>query len=191
MDEIWRKVKGYEHYEVSNLGNVRSLDRVVVSERNGKQIIYHKKGQLLKPITRKHGYIGVQLYGCGTNNRNMKTYSVHRLVATAFLENPNNYTEVNHKDENKTNNRVENLEWCSHIQNTHYGTAIERRVSKQTNGKKSKKIAQYSMNMELLEVFPSLAEVKRRLGFAPANISKCANGDRNYSHAYGYIWRYI
>ena len=192
MKEEWKSVKGYEgKYEVSNLGRIKSVDHEVKVKQQNREYIVVRKGRMLTPLKRQHGYLGIQLFGKGANARKMKTYSIHRLVAEAFLENLNNLPEINHKDEDKTNNCVENLEWCSRIDNVHHGTAIERRVAKQTNGKKSKKIAQYSMNMELLKVFPSLAEVKRQLGFAPANISKCANGNKSYSHAYGYKWKYV
>lgn len=190
--EIWKPIKGYEgKYEVSNLGNVRSLDHVVFVKQDKREYEMLRKGKLLRPLVRRHGYLGVQLYGHGRNERNLTTCSIHRLVAEAFLENPHNLPEVNHKDENKTNNRLDNLEWCTHKENSNYGTRAKRIGDCFRNGYKSKAIRQYTLDMEFIKEFPSLAEVKRQLGFASANISKCANGDRNYSHAYGYVWRYI
>ncbi len=132
MDEIWKPVKGYEGlYEVSSEGRVRSLDRDQLYVRNGKMLNMHLKGQIVKPMQRQHGYLGVMLYGRGGHKvRGFKTCSIHRLVAEAFLPNPNNLPEVNHKDEDKTNNRLDNLEWMSHKDNTNYGTAQKRRVAK-------------------------------------------------------------
>ena len=174
MEEVWKPVVGYEDlYEVSNLGNVRG--------RRG----------VLNPQPRRHGYLSVWLYGNGGSaKRDGKQFSVHRLVAEAFIPNPNGCDEVNHKDECKTNNCVDNLEWLSHRDNTLYGTGIQRRVKKQTNGKRSKPIAQYTLGGELLAIFPSLHEASRS-GFDASNICNCAKGHPRYSSAYGYIWRYV
>ena len=171
MEEIWKDIDGFVgKYQVSNYGNVR---------RVGKRI--------LKPQKRNHGYISVWLYD-GHNNPIQA--SVHRLVAIAFLDNPNGLSEVNHLDENKQNNRVDNLAWCSHKSNSSYGTRGERIGNANTNGKRSKPIAQYSLSGELICVYPSLQEANRN-GYAAANIWKCANGNSRYSHAYGYIWKFV
>ena len=171
--EIWKDIKGYEgQYQVSNLGNVKSL----------------KRNKVMSPIVRRHGYFGVQLYD---GKGKQKTYSIHRLVAQTFIDNPNNYAEVNHKDENKANNRVENLEWCDRTYNVRYGTAMQRSAKHRINNlKQSKRIAQYTKDGELIGVFPSIAEIKRELGFEQSNICNCAKGHPNYSHAYGYVWKY-
>lgn len=120
LNEVWKDIKGYERlYQVSNFGRVRSLDRVL-KNRWGN---FCKKGVILTPLLFTKGYLGVRLYdGYG----NGKTYRIHRLVAETFLPNPNNYPQVNHKDENKTNNRVENLEWCTLEYNINYGTRTTR-----------------------------------------------------------------
>ena len=107
--EEWRDIKGYEgRYQISSEGRVRSLDRI---GKNG----YSYKGKILKPRPTKRGYIKANLSG--------KIYAVHRLVAQAFIPNPNNYPVVNHKDENPSNNCIENLEWCDVKYNINYGTA--------------------------------------------------------------------
>ena len=107
MNEIWRDITGYEGiYQVSNLGRVRSLDRKVWN--------YIKRGRILKAHNNGHGYYNVSLHN---NDKVEKHVYVHILVAKTFIPNPNNYTEVNHKDFNKTNNSVDNLEWVSHKQN--------------------------------------------------------------------------
>lgn len=124
MEEIWKDIEGYEGlYQVSNLGKVKSLN-------------YNKtaKSELLKLRKNTNGYTRVVLY----KNRKAKDYQVHRLVAEAFIPNPNNYPIINHKDENKTNNRVDNLEWCTYLYNNTYGTTIERAVEKRKGYKHSK-----------------------------------------------------
>ena len=113
MNEIWKPVVGYEGlYEVSNFGNVRSLAREVCYRKNGKTIIRHVESRVLKPGNR-HGYKGVGL----CKNGKQKCKQVHRLVAEAFIDNPNSKQEVNHIDENTSNNHVNNLEWVTHIEN--------------------------------------------------------------------------
>lgn len=193
MTELWKDVKGYEGlYQVSNLGNVRSVDHEVETIRGGKPIVYPRKGKALTPVTRQHGYLGVMLYGKGGHpKRGFKTFSVHRLVAEAFVENPNGYTEVNHLDECKTNNRADNLEWCDHKYNTNYGTTQARRAAKATNDpRRAKRVVQIDMNGNEIKTWPSLQEIKRQLGYAPANICRCCTCHPHYSHAYGYRWRY-
>lgn len=121
MIEEWREIEGYEGlYQVSNLGRVKSLFRVVIRS-NGKPNTVNEK--ILK-YGMNRGYCAVVL--CKNGKRKM--YKVHRLVAMAFLSNPHNLPEVNHKDENKKNNCVDNLEWCTPKYNTNYGTCIERRI---------------------------------------------------------------
>jgi hypothetical protein len=121
MAEIWKAVTGYEGlYEVSSLGNVRSLDRVIRSKHNGTTL---RKGRILTPFyEEKKGYYQVALSKDGKE----KKQRIHRLVATAFLDNPFNYTDINHKDEIKTNNKVDNLEWCTRKYNNNYGTKPQR-----------------------------------------------------------------
>ena len=125
MIEEWRKIVGYEGlYEVSSLGRVRSLDRY--DERN-----HFRKGKVLSPIKDTGDYLKVNLYCNGKNKKCL----VHRLVAQAFIENPDNLPEVNHKDEDKSNNRVDNLEFCDRKYNVNYGTAkIRSRDTKIKNG---------------------------------------------------------
>ena len=114
MIEEWRPVVRYEGlYEVSNTGQVRSLDR-----------FYYRlhKGKVLSPTKDRYGYLTVTL-NC---NGKSKTIKIHRLVAQAFLPNPDNLPQVNHKDEDKTNNNVTNLEWCTAKYNVNFGTRQER-----------------------------------------------------------------
>ena len=121
MEEIWKPVKGFEgYYEVSNLGRVRSIDRVVVDTvRNCERLL---KGKVLIQKDNGNGYKNVMF--C----KEHKIYNkyVHRLIAEAFLPNPDNLPQVNHKDEDKSNNRVDNLEWCTSFYNNEYGTRKKR-----------------------------------------------------------------
>ena len=125
MIEEWKSIPGYEGlYEVSNLGRVRSLDRYVKTCYEAYKL---HKGKILSPAKDKNGYLKVHLCYNGKHN----IIRVHRLVAQAFLLNPDNLPEVNHKDEDKTNNSVDNLEWCDRSYNISYGTRTERQ--KKTN----------------------------------------------------------
>ena len=170
--EIWKDVVGYEgSYMVSNLGRIRGM-----------------YGKILRPVARRHGYLSVFLYGKGNNDRNYKQFSIHRLVAEAFIENPNGYAEVNHLDEDKTNNRSENLEWCDHKYNMNYGTVQKRRSQKIKNGPKARPIDQLDMDGNYIKTFPSMAEAKRLCGFEQSNIFYAISG--RYKQAYGFKWRY-
>ena len=120
MIEEWRPVEGYEGlYEVSNTGRVRSLDRYVKGKGESYRL---RKGSILSLVKSNLGYLQVSLC-C---NGKYKTINVHRLVAQTFILNPDNLPEVNHKDEDKTNNSIENLEWCTAKYNMNFGTRQER-----------------------------------------------------------------
>ena len=122
--EIWKDILGYEGlYQVSNFGRVKSLERLIKYTENK---IVLRKCRIIKTHTNKCGYVYVVLHKDG----NKKNYLVHRLVAEVFISNPDNLPQVNHKDENKLNNSVENLEWCDAKYNVNYGTCIERRSKK-------------------------------------------------------------
>lgn len=174
-EEIWKPIDGYEGYEVSNQGRVRSLDRVV-EYSNGKKVLY--KGQIMRQRCNENGYPMVGLRQKGPQKR----FSVHRLVAQAFVENPNpsEFTEVNHKDEIKTNNKADNLEWCSRSYNVNYGTCIQRMVEKQ-----SKAVCGYTEIGEVVIRFKSAHEAER-FGFIRKKISACCVG-RRHSHR-GLFW---
>lgn len=111
MQELWKPIKNYEGlYEISNLGNVKSLDKIVYcTNQYGTKATRIRKGKQLKLAKQKNGYMSVSL--------NSKTFKVHRLVAEAFISNPNSFLQVNHKDGDKTNNSVDNLEWCDSYYN--------------------------------------------------------------------------
>lgn len=168
MDEIWKDIEGYEGlYQVSNLGRVKSLNFNHTNEE-----------KILKPKKERKGYLRIGIY----KNNIQKYYSVHRLVAEAFLSNTNNFPEVNHRDENKENNCVSNLEWCDKKYNCNYGTRNKRRVEKQ-----SKQVFQLDLQGNFIKEWESTMECGRN-GFIQSQISLCCNGKRN-KHK-GYIWKY-
>lgn len=174
-NEVWKDIQEYEgFYQVSSLGRIRSLNRIV-RNRLGFTMA---KGKVLAGVSR-NGYLRVQLFKEGK----WKNYPIHRLVAIAFLDNPNSMPEVNHKNENKEDNRVDNLEWCDRKQNCNYGTRTKR-----LSEKLSKKVLQLTIDGKLIANFKSTAEVFRVLGFRSSCISECCNGIR--ATAYGYKWKY-
>lgn len=177
MKEEWKTAiydgEIYENYEVSNMGNVRSL--------NYKG---HGKVQVLKPFVAS-GYLQV----CLCKNRKKKTCSVHRLVAFAFIENdnPTEKTEVNHIDEIKTDNRADNLEWVTPKQNSNHGTRTER-VAKAQRGRKSKR-SKKVICVETGIVYESAYEVERKTDLDQSHICKCCNGKQKTVG--GYHWEYV
>lgn len=123
LEEIWKDIEGYEGiYQVSNKGNVKSLDRKVLKNNGQVQTVI---GKILKPRKNKNGYLQVMLY-----NNGRKNYNVHRLVANAFIKNINSEDDINHLDEVKTNNNIQNLECISHKENMKYGTRTYRATNK-------------------------------------------------------------
>jgi hypothetical protein len=179
MKEIWRNVVNYEGlYMVSNLGYVKSLGNGNARNPNWQ------KERILKSGKDKDGYLKVALFKDGKR----KNYSVHRLVALAFLPNPNNLPQVNHINEIKNDNRVENLEWCSAKYNNNYGNHNKRVSESQTN---YPKFSKQVLCVETGVVYPSLMQVKRELGFSISSISEVCLGKRKRKSAYGFHWRYI
>ena len=165
--ETWKPIAGYEGlYEVSDLGRIKSL-------KYGKE-------KIMKPQKINNGYLLVELYKDG----HKKQKYVHRLVADAFIQNPNNLETVNHKDEVKTNNAASNLEWMTKRDNNNYGTR-NKRITESL----SKQVQMFDKSTgELLVTFPSTNEADRVTGINKGNISKCCLG--KYKSSGGYIWRY-
>ena len=182
MEELWKPIPGYESlYEASTLGRVRSLFR-------------YKK--ILKPSPVTTGYLTVELW----KDKQRKRIGIHRLVAMCFCENPENKPFVNHLDETRTNNRADNLEWVTHVENCRYGTAIERRTQHLDYSKRkinnagqikacSKPIAQYTKDGIFVRNWKSASECARKNGWQISNIRRCCTSKG--ATAYGYIFKEV
>ncbi len=163
--EIWKDIAGYEGaYQVSNKGRVRSY-----ADNN------RFSGRVLALMTDAMGYVVVNL--------SRKTHKVHRLVANAFIENPNNYPCVNHKDENKTNNNSCNLEWCTYKYNNNYGTRNER-----ISQNEGRKIIQYDLDGNEVMRWTSITRAAEFYGVNRTTICGACAGRQHTSC--GYVWRY-
>lgn len=161
MEEIWKDVRGYEgKYQVSNLGRVRST-------------------AILNEFTHNRGYKYVNLF----KNKQTKHKYVHRLVAEAFIPNPDNLKTVNHINEQKNDNNTSNLEWMSYYSNNHHGTAIQRRSI--TRGKK---VLQFSLSGEFIKEWNSAREIERELGYSNVGVNQCCRGILKKSK--NFIWRF-
>ncbi len=184
--EVWRDVVGYEGtYQVSNMGQVRSIDRIVPCRKKGYTTIT-KKGRILKLSTNRLGYKEAHLYSY--QEQKDKIISVHRLVAFAFIPNPDqeHLREINHIDENKSNNRVDNLEWCDRAYNTRYGSSRIRAIKNSPN---VRKVAQYSKYGKLIAKYETIADAARATGLDGSSISKACRGKLKTNG--GYTWRYV
>ena len=171
MNEIWKDINNYEGiYQISNLGNVRSLDREQIDINGVKRVF---KGQMLTKSLGNWGYYTVSL----KKNSQSKKFFVHRLVAQEFIPNPNNLEVVNHKDGNKLNNISDNLEWISLRDNTLY--------SQHSN---KKKILQYSKSGEFIKIWDSITEAAKYFQVNVSLISQCLSN--KISSAANYVWRY-
>ena len=167
MIEEWRDIKGYEKlYQVSNLGRVKSLPKFHRTSKFYSSIGYMSKEKILKPLKQSCNYLQVDL--CDINGKRRKKY-IHKLVAEAFIPNPNNYKYVNHKDEKKTNNKIDNLEWCSFDYNLNYGTRNARI-----------KISHLKRNIEQLQ------QEKQQLERALLDIKEYIENNNLYEEEYEY-----
>lgn len=177
MQEIWKDIEGYEGlYQVSNLGNVKSLDRYIPHKKLGKKFC---AGVMMATHINKPGYVTVNL--CKANR--YKSHDVHRLVAKAFVEGFADGLEVNHIDENKQNNRMCNLEWVTKSQNNRHGTKIERQAEQI-----KKPVLQYDTQGNFLKEWSSATDAEKCLsGKLTGAISHCINGKTKT--AYGYVWK--
>lgn len=159
-NEIWKDIADFPNYQISNYGRVKSF------------MPYHGTNErILKPKKDTAGYLFVCLF------KNGKRYYklIHRLVASAFIPNDDILkTQINHIDENKENNHVSNLEWCTAQYNIEYSQA--------------KQVIQYDFAGNFIQSFQSTHEIEKQLGFNPSNISECCNGKRKSAN--GYIWRF-
>lgn len=174
--EIWKKIDKHPNYMVSNMGNIKSLN-------------YNKTGKEkeLSFYLTKNGYLMVEIQGI--------RYLVHRLVAMAFVPNPDNLPMVNHINEDKTDNRVENLEWCTAKYNRNYGLAPLKLKEKMSlikkgfnNIKKRKPIIQYSTDMKMIKKWDGAKTASNELNIDISSITKCCKN--KLKTAGGFIWKY-
>lgn len=171
-NEIWKDIEELNgDYQISNLGRLKRTKKY----RN--QFTEWKSNKILKWQKDKDGYLVTSIKNPLTGK--YTSYKAHRLVAKAFIPNPNNYPQVNHKDENKENNNVNNLEWCTSLYNNHYGTKLE---------KQNKSVKQYDKFGNLLRVWDSVTVAGETLGIDKSHIVKCCRGKTKT--AYGFIWKY-
>ena len=174
MKEIWKDIKDYEGlYQVSNLGRVKHLEFTRLNPLTGGISIIKEK--ILKQNLTSFGYLSVALY----KNEKKKWYFVHRLVANAFIPNPDDLPIINHKDENKVNNCADNLEWCDYLYNNLY------------NNKHKKswvKVKQLDKNNNIINIFESITEASKKTNIIQCEISNCLHNRQKT--AGGYYWQY-
>lgn len=177
QQEIWKDIDEFKGvYQVSNLGRVRSLDHYA---SNGVATILYK-GTIRKLKTMPSGYICVTLKN--------KNYYVHRLVATAFIENPENKATVNHLDENKANNNVCNLEWATQRENVTYNDLPKRNGLKQRGiTRNNKPVSQFTLDKVFIKTFSSALEAYRQTGIHYGSIRKVVQGKLRM--AGGFLWQ--
>ena len=184
--EDWRDIPEYSGlYQISSYGNVRSCTR---TKWNGKKDIL-AKGRLLQPWEANGGYKCVYL----CRNGSKRLYKIHRLVAIVFIPNTESKPEVNHKDGNRGNNHVSNLEWCTKSENNQHSYTVLNRISpmRGKTGVKcvlSKRIAQYDLSGGFIKVWDSMMDAQRELGISASNISACCRG--KFASMGGYKWKF-
>ena len=160
--EIWKDIEGYEGlYQISNLGRIRKY--IIL-----RQFLSHK------------GYLTTQL----SKENKSKTFLVHRLVAKTFIPKIDGKNQINHKDGNKINNKVENLEWCTQKENINYSQKINSSYND-----RNKEVQQFDKNNKLLATYKSISDASRITGIKVSSISYSANGQRKTGG--GYIWRFV
>lgn len=169
LEEDWKIIDGYSRYMISNRGRVKSLI----------------SNTILRPMNTGNGYFQVKLF---SDKKIANRKSIHRLVAQYFIPNSNDLPCVNHKDEDKSNNCVENLEWCTYKDNCNYGTRNERMAKSKINGKTSKPVLQYDTNGNFIRKHISALEASKIYGVGRSAIGACAAGQSISSC--GYIWVY-
>ena len=166
-EEIWKTIEDYPYYQVSSLGRVKSLN-----------YNHTKKEKILKPVKDGFGYLKVVL----CNKGKMKSIKVHRLVCEAFLKNPYNLPQINHRNEDKTDTRLGNLEYCTAKYNCNFGTRNERLA---------KEFSKPVKCLETGKIYPSAMYLERELGFNHSNIVSCCNKKYGYKTVKGFHWEWV
>lgn len=178
MQEVWKDIAGYEgYYQVSNTGVVKSLDRYVPHKTFGKKFV---RGHIMATHINNAGYVTVNL----SKGNRYTSHDIHRLVALTFMPIPcSDGLEVNHKDENKKNNRLENLEWTTKAENNAWGTKITRQAEKI-----KVPVVQYTLDGKLVKVWPSAIDAERAIsGKVTGAVSHNIKGSTK--SAFGYLWK--
>ena len=179
IEEAWKDILGYERlYQVSNLGRVKSLDRIVQTNNRFSDMNSLKRGKFLKPKIKENGYCLVVLSKDGKR----KNLLVHRLVAEAFIPNPENKPQVNHKNGIKTDNRIENLEWNSVSENQKH--AIKNKLYKHY----TKEVDQYDLQGNYIRTWDSVKSIEKEMSISPSTIWRCCTN--RYKKGNGFIWKY-
>lgn len=177
MEEIWKDIPGYEGlYQVSTFGNVVSLNYNHTRER-----------RMRIPRADRGGYLYLCLHKGGVTT----TKKIHRLVAEAFIANPNNYPQINHKDECKTNNNVDNLEWCDQAYNNRYGSRMRKVLDahKRVGSPKAERpVVKLDKYGTIIDEFISISEAARQVGVRRESLRDCVLGRQRT--CVGYVWRY-
>ena len=181
IGECWKPIKGFPAYLISNRGRVWSLTR----QDSCKTFERVRQGRFLRPRIGKNGYMYVIL----TRNGKEFTKTVHRLVAENFIPNTQNCLIVNHKDECKTNNDVNNLEWCTKTYNYLYGKCRENRLRTLRQNGVIRRVQQLTLDGVVVGVYNSIKEAERRFSENGSNICNCCRS--RIKSAYGYKWRYV
>lgn len=175
MKEIWKDIHDYEGlYQASSLGRIRSVDRYVTQKGRGKAFTGLRKGKIIKQRLQNSGYFVVWLSKQGK----VRALTVHRIIATTFIDNPENMGDVNHKDGDRKNNCVSNLEWCTRSQNIKHSY---EKLNHKINGKPVRCI-------ELGSAYSSAAEASRQMGINASGISNAASGRTKTSGGYKWEW---
>lgn len=178
MQEIWKDIEGFENYQISNLGRIKSKERIVSNFCR----TYVKKEEILKTHVMKTGYLAIVLRDKEQKKHLLK---IHRLIAENFIPNPNNYTQVNHIDGNKTNSSIENLEWCTPSQNTRH--AIKNGLRRKSTNKNTKRIYKINPKTKGIEdIYESFVEASKSIGNnSVGSIYAACATKRDYG---GYFW---
>lgn len=184
--EFWADISGWEDsHEVSNYGRVRTKERDVLYN-NGRT--HHYRSKILKVFVNSKGYCYVYLSN-QTHKKAECSRRLHQVVLCAFEKKPEGCNQINHKDENKLNNSLDNLEWCDGKYNMNYGLRTDIFRRKVTNDpRRSKKVKQLDLNDNVLKTFPSLRQIQREYGFQKVHIREACNG--KLKTAYGYKWEW-
>lgn len=172
MEEIWKTIEDYPNYMVSNMGRVKAIN-------------WHREGKEkeMKPYTTYKGYLRLRL----TKNGKSKQFQIHRLVAEAFIPNPDNKPQIDHINTDKTDNRVENLRWVTNKENCN-NPISKQNYSKGNKGKKSVSILQFTKDGEFVRKWNSMSDAEQELGIR--RLSEYCSNKYGRKSAGGYIWRY-